>query len=395
MLRECPVCGKTFYIKPSKEKRNQISCCSMKCANEIRKTRYLGEDNPNAKYKYDRNFFKEINTEFKAWLLGWIASDGNINSRSITICIHQKDIDVLQQIQDNFCSDIPIKRKNETLVYYSIPSKEIINDVCNILNIKPSKKSHIISVPKLDNNEMIRHFLRGYFEGDGSIRKVNYEKRSPECNICSYSDKMLTSINEISPKCSSLSFKNHSIAWYGVNALDFLGFIYNDSIFKMKRKYELYQNIAQWKPALSTYIDNNIYFQIIDKDAIKPFKSRVSDSGYDLCLINKIKTVGEVEYYGTGIKVKPPFGYYFDLVPRSSITKSGYILANNIGVIDMSYVGEIIVPLIKIDKNSKDLELPSRLVQLIPRKIEHFDVIQVDTLDKTERGEGGFGSTGV
>jgi dUTP pyrophosphatase len=131
-----------------------------------------------------------------------------------------------------------------------------------------------------------------------------------------------------------------------------------------------------------------------DKRGILPSKSRNSDSGYDLNLIEKVKSYGEVELYETYIAVKPPKGYYFDMVPRSSIIKSGYMLANSVGIIDMDYRGSIKVPLIKVDKSKPDLELPIRLVQLIPRKIEHFQIIEVNDLEETERGGKGFGSSG-
>ncbi len=92
-----------------------------------------------------------------------------------------------------------------------------------------------------------------------------------------------------------------------------------------------------------------------EKDAVDPYKKNASDSGYDLTLIKKIKTDGNVEFYDTGISVEPPYGYYFDLVGRSSISKSGYILANNMGIIDRTYRGNIIVPLIKMNKEKPDL----------------------------------------
>ena len=129
-------------------------------------------------------------------------------------------------------------------------------------------------------------------------------------------------------------------------------------------------------------------------DAVPPFKKINSDSGYDLTLLQRIKTIGNVELYETGIAVKPPSGYYFDMVPRSSIIKSGYILANSIGIIDADYTGSIKVPLIKIDDKKPNLELPIRLVQIIPRKIEHFELKEVKELDDTERGNNGFGSSG-
>jgi dUTP pyrophosphatase len=137
-----------------------------------------------------------------------------------------------------------------------------------------------------------------------------------------------------------------------------------------------------------------IHFKKTRLDAITPFKKLKEDSGYDLTLLEKIKTIGNVEMYETGIIIKPPSGYYFDMVPRSSIIKSGYILANSVGVIDSLYRGSIKVPLIKIDKNKPNLELPIRLVQLIPRKIEHFEIKEVKELDDTERGNNGFGSSG-
>ena len=98
--------------------------------------------------------------------------------------------------------------------------------------------------------------------------------------------------------------------------------------------------------------------------------------------------------YDTGIKVQPAFGWYFDLVPRSSISKTGYMLANSIGVIDRTYVGPVLVPLRKVDPHAPDLELPARLVQIIPRPIVHIQWEEVEALDETARGAGGFGSTG-
>jgi dUTP pyrophosphatase len=129
------------------------------------------------------------------------------------------------------------------------------------------------------------------------------------------------------------------------------------------------------------------------KEAVPPSKTRASDSGYDLVILKKIKTVGEVEFYDTGIKIRPIFGYYFNLVPRSSITKTGYMLANSIGIIDRTYHGSVIVPLIKIDKNSPDIQLPAKIVQIIPASIIHVEFNEVNTFEETQRAEGGFGST--
>jgi dUTP pyrophosphatase len=132
----------------------------------------------------------------------------------------------------------------------------------------------------------------------------------------------------------------------------------------------------------------------LEEGAIAPFKKRISDSGWDLHLVKLIKKEGNLYFFDTGVRVAPPPGFYFDLVPRSSIYKSGFVLANSVGIIDMTYRGTIKVPLIKVDSSKPDPELPWRAVQLIPRRFFPLEVELSTSLDKTIRGEGGFGSTG-
>jgi dUTP pyrophosphatase len=92
--------------------------------------------------------------------------------------------------------------------------------------------------------------------------------------------------------------------------------------------------------------------------------------------------------------VAPPPGYHTEVVARSSLSKSGYILANAIGIIDNSYRGNIMVALRKVDHKAASIALPARVAQLIVRKTEDVELELVDELCITERGNGGFGSTG-
>ncbi len=132
----------------------------------------------------------------------------------------------------------------------------------------------------------------------------------------------------------------------------------------------------------------------LEEGALPPFKKRISDSGWDLHLIKLLKVEGNVYFFDTGVRVSPPSGFYFDLVPRSSIFKSGFMLANSVGIIDMTYRGTIKVPLVKINETKDIPKLPWRAVQLIPRRFFPLETKEVPSLDKTLRGEGGFGSTG-
>lgn len=139
------------------------------------------------------------------------------------------------------------------------------------------------------------------------------------------------------------------------------------------------------------------YYELVGGDA--PTLSHDTDTGYDITLIKKLKIIrrtsmGIVSLYDSGVIVAPPYGYYFDMVARSSLSKTGHMLANGFGVIDSHYRGHIMAAMLKYDLDASDLELPGRYVQLILRPLVHFEPTEVANIDETERGSGGFGSTG-
>ena len=130
-------------------------------------------------------------------------------------------------------------------------------------------------------------------------------------------------------------------------------------------------------------------------EAVLPTRAHESDSGFDVTVVEVFKKLSDrVTLYNTGLRIAPDEGYYTELVARSSLMKSGYMLANNVGIIDNSYRGPLIVALYKFDENSPELTLPARVAQLIPRQIVNIDIIPVNSLTETVRGDGGFGSTG-
>ena len=136
------------------------------------------------------------------------------------------------------------------------------------------------------------------------------------------------------------------------------------------------------------------YVKKLREDAVIPHKAHETDTGYDLWVLDKHKELDNgVVMYSTGLQIQPPWGLYFEIIPRSSIIKSGYIQANSIGVVDSGYRGELFVPLYKIDKDSPDLELPKKIGQLVLRCINTCEFIERDNLHKSHRGERGFGST--
>ena len=139
-------------------------------------------------------------------------------------------------------------------------------------------------------------------------------------------------------------------------------------------------------------------FKKCDPNAVIPTKAYPSDTGYDLTLIRVSKDMSmprseqKIIMYDTGIAVCPPDGYYTEVVPRSSLSKTGYMLANSVGIIDASYRGSIKV-VVTGDNSLDDLSLPFKGFQLVLRKLEEVEVVEVDDLDDTVRGDGAFGST--
>lgn len=133
-----------------------------------------------------------------------------------------------------------------------------------------------------------------------------------------------------------------------------------------------------------------------DERAVTPTKAHPSDIGYDLTIISHDKKISErTDLYDTGIAVKPPAGFYIEILPRSSFGKSGYVLSNSVGVIDPSYRGTLKVMVTRVDDFVPAFEIPFRGFQMVLRKCEsNAEIEEVAELDATERGDGGFGSSG-
>jgi dUTP pyrophosphatase len=235
------------------------------------------------------------------------------------------------------------------------------------------------------------NFLRGYFDARGSLSEIASEVLECWLPLPENQRLLRTLLDEFG---GSLDRDRRRIFWLESEALDFLATLYDDASLFDESKRRQYLAWATHGPLDGgTRLPLELQWRALRPDAVAPFKQRASDSGYDVTLLAKAKQHGPVTLYGTGIQVRPPAGYYFDVVPRSSIIKLGYLLANSVGVIDRGYRGELMVPLVKVAPEVAELELPARVVQLIPRPIVHFPVRQRDSLDDTQRGSGGFGST--
>ena len=134
----------------------------------------------------------------------------------------------------------------------------------------------------------------------------------------------------------------------------------------------------------------------LDDGATAPTRAHSTDAGLDLyssrgCPINP----GERRLVGTGVHVAIPPGYVGMICPRSGLAhKSGLTVLNAPGIIDAGYTGEIKVNLHNAGDALQHVDAGDRIAQLVITPIPDAHLVQVDTLDTTERGGNGHGSTG-
>ena len=134
--------------------------------------------------------------------------------------------------------------------------------------------------------------------------------------------------------------------------------------------------------------------QVLNADAKIPIRGSEHAAGYDLYAVEAcvIKS-GRRAVIPTGIAVKLPPGTYGRIAPRSGLAvKHG--IAVGAGVVDPDYTGEIKVVLFNHDSAPYVVRPGYRIAQLILEQCVTPDVVEVDSLTNTERGHGGFGSTG-
>jgi len=389
---QCSECNKYLFKSQSELNRTKHSFCSKECLNIFRSRSYLGEGNPFIKHVPDLSCIFNLNHN-GAYILGLIWSDGHLTTKNVQIVQHKEySGELLEKISHiifgkNICTyqEIPTGLKAKL----TIGSKTFVEYLLSLGGINVGKKSSTIEFPDIPE-EFHWSFLCGVFDGDGGFR---YDYNYPAIKIRSNSVLFLR-------KLALLWEVNYSdglnIRSYGNKALDICGKMYENVTLCHEKKYNYFVSILNYEPRQSSNKHITIdSFKVckLRKDATLPYKARVTDSGYDLSVV-EFEDMGNGLYMGnTKLALEPPLGYYFDMVGRSSLPKNNMHFVGGVGVLDKSYVGPVKIVLQKIDVTKPLPDLPFRCAQIIPRKIEHFNVVEVDELSESSRGDGGFGST--
>jgi dUTP pyrophosphatase len=141
----------------------------------------------------------------------------------------------------------------------------------------------------------------------------------------------------------------------------------------------------------------NVRVRRLDPDALLPTRAHPGDAGLDLyALDGAILGPGERASLRTGIAVEIPDGQAGLVLPRSGLAqRHGIALVNAPGLIDSGYRGEVRVLLLNTDRSEPfEILAGDRIAQLVLVAVETPDVVVVDELELSERGAGGFGSSG-
>jgi deoxyuridine 5'-triphosphate nucleotidohydrolase len=370
------------------------------------------------------DYFNVIDTPLKAYIIGLIAFNKTDEENNINVEIklnnvkeydnnmryvsygYYKDLKDEEKRHYPYFNniDILIKHLNKVgnvkyseqssingIIELTITSQNIKDDIAKHITLNNSKDTDLSAfITKCYNEDANKcnQFVRAYIEKYASIIYDNI-------NITFYNDSTADSIIKLYdiPCIRHKNIKNQVILFNSVNMVDLLGMIYSNYDCPYYNNYIYTYNNRDGKsiPSIKVFTD--------DDSAVIPYKSRYSDAGYDLTIIKEFKRLNSnTVIYDTGIKLEIPNGYYVEIVPRSSISRSGYILANNVGIIDQGYRGNLYIALTKINNDCPDLTLPWKCCQMIVKKQIYSKLVLYDSsqgnIEESNRGTGAFGSTG-
>lgn len=193
------------------------------------------------RFKKINYFFDKITNENEAYIMGFFLADGSVNKDKNLIKFHQKDILILQKIRDYCMPDASITKDKNSWVL-NICSKQIGNNLKEIFNIDNTKSYLDFKLPFMEN-DLYRHFIRGYFDADGT---VYYDRKYLKWNICSITNTILLEIQNILTESNINSNLNCEIREGKKILLPQGNFIYNSKnmyrlrVGKNKNLYKLF-----------------------------------------------------------------------------------------------------------------------------------------------------------
>ncbi len=289
-------------------------------------------DSPR-KYNYNRRYFNNIETQDQAYWLGILASDGYIQKCSTIVGLCVADEELVINLKNSINGNIPIVVKQGRKISHQkqfrihINSKEMINDLEKWGIIQ--NKAYRTKIPKI-NEDLIRHFIRGYFDGDGGIY-IKGKRRN--ITITSCSREILKQIQSILQLKNMLTKRNHIyypkkskaaelIISSKEEVIKFLEFIYLDANLKLIRKYNLYLNIKNMSIKIKKINSSSKYYGVYYNKNLKnpKYSAVLKTKGHKkIYLGNFIKEREAALAYNSKIKELSLPDYMLNKIEENSI----------------------------------------------------------------------------
>tara|TARA_Y100000593_G_C4317844_1_gene341915 strand:+ start:545 stop:967 length:423 start_codon:yes stop_codon:yes gene_type:complete len=130
-------------------------------------------------------------------------------------------------------------------------------------------------------------------------------------------------------------------------------------------------------------------------DAVVPAYAKAGDAAVDLVAVDRYIDEYHNIVFDTGLAIEIPYGFVGLLFPRSSVSKTDLSLANSVGVIDSGYRGPVMLKYRRQGTMNRKWGIGDRVGQLMIIPYPEVEFIEADELSTTDRGSGGFGSTGL
>ena len=217
-------------------------------------------------FEYNRHFFSIIDTEEKAYWLGFIWADGCVsrvpatNSGELRVELQVNDKNHLKKLNKSLNGNLQVKTRIRTncfdgkyadreyeTAFLRISSIDMVNDLINIGCVE--HKSYIVGLPKL-NDELMWHFIRGFFDGDGCVCYTEH-KTNVRCDFTSVSTNLITQLrtwlydHEINTYIS-MDQNKYRLCIAGKHSnFKFLAALYDNATIYLDRKYYKQKNIRE------------------------------------------------------------------------------------------------------------------------------------------------------
>lgn len=216
------------------------------------------------KYKSNEDFFEVIDTEAKAYWLGFIYADGYVTSkkkhqnRKLGITITKADVELLEKFKRDIQSNNPIKQYESTTGYENsknyvrviIASEKLTDDLIKLGVVE--NKTEKITFPTTEQvpSHLVRHFIRGYMDGDGSISRYKAKETFTVsfCGTKSFLESLQTHFNTSLKldKRYDDSVDNYSLRIGGNRQVEqLLNYLYEDATVYLERKYKVYTLVME------------------------------------------------------------------------------------------------------------------------------------------------------